>query len=133
MRQRSGRISPIITVVLNNSTMAVETNAMMASHSLYNTRDLGGNYADMGAAMGGYAERIEDPAQIIPAFQRARQVTEQEGKAVLLEFITQAETETLLPQGVFRKDAGFSPVSSELRAFPAGGPFFSVQRISKRS
>ena len=85
---------PIITVVLNNSTMAVETNAMMASHSLYNTRDLGGNYADMGAAMGGYAERIEDPAQIIPAFQRARQVTEQEGKAVLLEFITQAETET---------------------------------------
>ena len=85
---------PIITVVLNNSTMAVETNAMMASHSLYNTRDLGGNYADMGKAMGGYAERIEDPAQIIPAFQRARQVTEQEGKAVLLEFITQAETET---------------------------------------
>ena len=66
----------------------------MASHSLYNTRDLGGNYADMGAAMGGYAERIDDPAQIIPAFQRARQVTEQEGKAVLLEFITQAETET---------------------------------------
>ncbi len=85
---------PIITVVLNNSTMAVETNAMMASHSLYNTRDLGGNYADMGTAMGGYAERIEDPAQIIPAFQRARKVTEEEGKAVLLEFITQAETET---------------------------------------
>ncbi|PKB80169.1 MAG: hypothetical protein BZY88_09620 [SAR202 cluster bacterium Io17-Chloro-G9] len=85
---------PIITVVLNNSTMAVETNAMMASHAIYNTRDLGGNYADMGTAMGGYAERIEDPAQIIPAFQRARQMTEQEGKAVLLEFITQSETQT---------------------------------------
>ena len=85
---------PIITVVLNNSTMAVETNAMAASHEIYNTRDLGGNYADLGTAMGGYAERIEDPAQIIPAFQRARQMTEQEGKSVLLEFITQSETET---------------------------------------
>jgi len=85
---------PIITVVLNNFTMAVETHSMATSHSLFNTRDLGGNYADMGRAMGGYAERIEDPAEIIPAFQRARRVTEQEGKAVLLEFITSAETET---------------------------------------
>jgi len=84
---------PIITVVLNNSTMAIETSAMATSHGLFKTRDLGGNYADMGRAMGGYAERIEDPAQVIPAFQRARQVTEQEGNAVLLEFITSAETE----------------------------------------
>ena len=84
---------PIITVVLNNSTMAIETSAMQTSHGLFNTRDLGGNYADMGRAMGGYAERIDDPAQIIPAFQRARRVTEQEGNAVLLEFITSAETE----------------------------------------
>ncbi len=84
---------PIITVVLNNSTMAIETSAMATSHGLFNTRDLGGNYADMGRAMGGYAERIEDPAQVIPAFQRARRVTEQEGNAVLLEFITSAETE----------------------------------------
>ena len=73
--------------------MAIETSAMATSHGLYNTRDLGGNYADMGRAMGGYAERIEDPAQVIPAFQRARRVTEQEGNAVLLEFITSAETE----------------------------------------
>ena len=84
---------PIITVVLNNSTMAVETNAMATSHALYGTRDLGGNYADMGRAMGGYAERIEDPSDVAAAFQRARQQTE-EGRAVLLEFITAAETET---------------------------------------
>jgi acetolactate synthase-1/2/3 large subunit len=83
---------PIITVVLNNSTMAVETHAMETSHQLYGSRDLGGNYADMGRAMGGYAERIEDPAEVAPAFQRARQMTE-EGKAVLLEFITSAETD----------------------------------------
>ena len=84
---------PIITVVLNNSTMAVETGAMATSHALYNTRDLGGNYADMGRAMGGYSERIESPAEIAPAFRRAREQTEA-GRAVLLEFITSAEIET---------------------------------------
>ena len=66
---------------------------MADSHRLYNTRDLGGNYADMGRAMGGYAERIEDPNEISAAFARARRVTEQEGRAVLLEFITSVETE----------------------------------------
>ena len=85
---------PIITVVLNNSTMAVETRSMADSHRMYNTRDLGGDYADMARAMGGYAERIEDPADVVAAFKRARRVTEEEGQAVLLEFITSAETET---------------------------------------
>ena len=84
---------PIITVVLNNSTMAVETQAMQTSHALYGSRDLGGNYADMGRAMGGYAERVENPSDVAAAFQRARRQTE-EGRPVLLEFITSAETET---------------------------------------
>ena len=84
---------PIITVVLNNSTMAAEVRQMADSHRLYGTRDLGGNYADMATAMGGYAERIEDPNEVSAAFTRARRVTEQEGRAVLLEFITSIETE----------------------------------------
>ncbi|KAA1285254.1 MAG: thiamine pyrophosphate-requiring protein [SAR202 cluster bacterium] len=84
---------PIITVVLNNSSMAVETKQMADSHNLYGTRDLGGNYADLGKAMGGYAERVTDPNQISAAFTRARKVTEEEGKAVLLEFITNEEVE----------------------------------------
>ena len=37
------------------------------------------------------AERIEDPADIGPAFQRARRITE-EGAPVLLEFVTSVET-----------------------------------------
>ncbi len=73
--------------------MAVETEAMATSHELFGTRDLGGNYADMGRAMGGYAERIEDPEEIRPAFQRARKMTE-DGKPVLLEFITSSEVNT---------------------------------------
>ena len=81
---------PILTVVLNNSTMAVETRHMAASHERYGTRDLGGNYADMARAMGGWAERVEDPAEAGPAIVRARRATE-EGRAALLEFITGAE------------------------------------------
>ena len=42
--------------------------------------------------MGGYAERVTDPDEIIPAFQRAREQNEN-GNAVLLEFITNQEIE----------------------------------------
>ena len=81
---------PILTVVLNNATMAIETNARKLSHKLYRTRDLGGDYADMGRAMGGYAERVEHPEAIAAAFRRAWRAN-QEGKAALLEFITSEE------------------------------------------
>ena len=83
---------PILTIVLNNSTMAVETRHMALSHERYGTRDLGGNYADMARAMGGWAERVEEPAAVAPAIVRARRATE-EGRAALLEFITGAEIE----------------------------------------
>ena len=82
---------PIVTVVLNNSTMACETDHMAVSHEHYQTRDLGGNYADLGRDMGGHGERIVNPAEIVPAFQRARRITEEEGRPVLLEFITTDE------------------------------------------
>lgn len=81
---------PILTVVLNNSSMAAETSHMTASHERYRTRDLGGNYAEMGKALGGYAEKIERPDDVAPALQRARRAT-QEGRAALLEFITSEE------------------------------------------
>ena len=81
---------PITTIVLNNSSMAIERHALAISHERYRARDIGGNYADMGRAMGGYAERIEKPDDIIPAIQRARQ-HKAEGRAVLLEFITSEE------------------------------------------
>jgi acetolactate synthase-1/2/3 large subunit len=81
---------PITTVVLNNSAMAIERHALVVSHERYRTRDIGGHYADMGRAMGGYAERVESPADIGPAIQRARKANE-DGQAVLLEFITSEE------------------------------------------
>ena len=81
---------PITTVVLNNSSMAIERHALVVSHERYRTRDIGGNYADMGRAMGGQAERVEHPKEIAPAIERARRANA-EGKAVLLEFITSEE------------------------------------------
>ena len=83
---------PILTVVFNNSTMAVETDHLARSHQLFRTRDIGGNYADMAAAMGGWSERVEDPSQVGDAIIRARHATE-DGQASLLEFITSEETE----------------------------------------
>ena len=83
---------PITTIVLNNSAMAIERHALVVSHDRYRTRDIGGNYADLGRAMGGHAERVEKPAEIIPALERARKLN-QDGHAVLLEFITSEEIE----------------------------------------
>jgi len=81
---------PIITMVLNNSTMAAEVPDMPVAQERYRSRDLGGNYADLGRAMGGYTERVENPAEIEPAIQRACQANE-EGRPALLEFITSEE------------------------------------------
>ena len=82
---------PICTIVLNNSTMAIEIPHMKLSHEKHKARDLGGNYAALARDLGGWSERIEDPADIGNAILRARRAT-LEGKACLLEFITSAET-----------------------------------------
>jgi acetolactate synthase-1/2/3 large subunit len=82
---------PILTVVLNNSSMAIEIGHLVVSHDKYRTRDIGGRYADLARAMGGWAERVERPEEISSAFARARKATES-GQAALLEFITSQET-----------------------------------------
>jgi len=82
---------PILTVVLNNSSMAIEIPHLVVSHDKYRTRDIGGRYADLARAMGGWSERVERPEDIAGAFARARKATES-GQAALLEFITSEET-----------------------------------------
>ena len=82
---------PILSVLSNNFEMATETARMTVSHGRYQTRATLGNYADMAKAMGGYAERVEHPAEVRPAIDRARRATE-EGRPALVEVITSAET-----------------------------------------
>ena len=82
---------PSTTIVLNNSTMAIETHAMAYSHEKYRTRDLGGSYANIAKDLGGWSERVDNPGEVGNAILRARQQNEN-GRAALLEFITSAET-----------------------------------------
>ena len=83
---------PIITIVLNNFTMGSNVTFMKVSHERYRTRDIIGNYADIAKALGGYAERVESPADIKPALQRAARISKEDARPVLLEFITSEET-----------------------------------------
>jgi thiamine pyrophosphate-dependent acetolactate synthase large subunit-like protein len=83
---------PIMSVLSNNFSMAIELKAMTTSTEKYRSTDISGNYAEFAKALGGYGERITDPDEIVPAIKRGIAAT-QEGKAVLLEFITQKETQ----------------------------------------
>jgi len=82
---------PSCTIVLNNSTMAIEIDHLKVSHDRYRTRDIGGNYANIARELGGWSERVTEPGEVRAAILRAKRQTE-EGRPALLEFITGPET-----------------------------------------
>ena len=82
---------PIMSILLNNFSMAMEIPIMPISTKKYRSTDISGDYAAMARAFGGYGERITDPNEIVPAIKRGIEQT-QKGVAVLLEFITCQET-----------------------------------------
>ena len=79
---------PILSVLFNNFSMAIEIPVMPVSQEKYNSTDISGHYADFATALGGYGERVEQPPDIIPAIKRGIEQTEA-GRPALLEFITQ--------------------------------------------
>jgi acetolactate synthase-1/2/3 large subunit len=83
---------PILSILFNNFSMAIELPIMQVSTEKFRSTDISGHYADMAKAFGGYGERIETPDEIIPAIKRGIQKT-QEGVPTLLEFITAKEIE----------------------------------------
>jgi thiamine pyrophosphate-dependent acetolactate synthase large subunit-like protein len=83
---------PVLSVLLNNSCMAIELPVMPVATRKYGSTDISGNYAALAQALGGYGERITEPAEIVPAIQRGIRQT-QEGTPALLEFITAREIE----------------------------------------
>ena len=90
-KRRCGSASPITTIVLNNSTMAIYPDSRMPTAvARYNTKQMTGNFADMSRALGAYAEQITEPQDIAPAMQRAME-RNQAGEFALLEFITKEE------------------------------------------
>src|SRR3569623_1173537 len=87
---------PIMSILLNNFSMAIELKVMPISTEKYRSTDISGDYAAMARAFGGYGERVTKPEDIVPAIRRGIQKT-QEGVPVLLEFITSKEPEVARP------------------------------------
>jgi acetolactate synthase-1/2/3 large subunit len=83
---------PILSILLNNFSMAIELKVMPVSTERYRSTDISGDYAAMARAFGGYGERVTDPDDIVPAIRRGIEQTRQ-GNPALLEFITSKEVD----------------------------------------
>jgi acetolactate synthase-1/2/3 large subunit len=62
---------PILSIMLNNSSMAMELPMMPVSTERFRSTDISGDYATLAKALGGYAERVTDPGELVPAARRA--------------------------------------------------------------
>ncbi|MGE0421738.1 MAG: thiamine pyrophosphate-requiring protein [Reyranellaceae bacterium] len=82
---------PILSILLNNFSMAIELAVMKVSTEKYRSTDISGDYAAMARAFGGYGERVTKTSEIAAAIKRGIEQTRQ-GKPALLEFITSKET-----------------------------------------
>ena len=82
---------PILTIMFNNSALGGYEKHMPVATERFQTKFLSGDYAKVAEGLGGYSEKVENPADIIPAIQRAQKETEA-GKPALLEIITREET-----------------------------------------
>lgn len=83
---------PILSILMNNFSMAIELNVMKISTEKFRSTDISGNYSEMAKAFGGYGERVTEPGEIRAAIQRGIEATEN-GQPALLEFITAKENQ----------------------------------------
>jgi acetolactate synthase-1/2/3 large subunit len=83
---------PIISLVFNNSTMAIETETLVESHELFATRDIGGDYTRLADSLGVAARRVEQPEALRDALQWGIDAN-RAGQSVLIEVITSVETD----------------------------------------
>ena len=90
-----------LTIVLKNSLMGGYTKYHPNAAQHYDIQNLGGDYADMAKALGGYGERISEVSEIKPAIARAL-AQNAKGIPALLEFITKEELNMArdLPEGI---------------------------------
>jgi len=79
---------PILSVLLNNFSMAIELKVMKTATEKFRSTDISGHYANFAKALGGWGERVTEPGDIVPAIKRAVAKT-REGTPALLEFITE--------------------------------------------
>jgi acetolactate synthase-1/2/3 large subunit len=78
---------PILSILFNNHSMAMEFKAMAVSKEKYKSTDISGNYSDWAKALGAYSQRITDASQVVHALLEGIAATKA-GRPALLEFIT---------------------------------------------
>jgi len=81
---------PILSILLNNSAMAVELDQMPIATKRYRSTDISGDYAALARALGGEGERVTEPGEIAAAIRRGIEAVEA-GRPTLIEFITSRE------------------------------------------
>jgi acetolactate synthase-1/2/3 large subunit len=87
---------PILSVVLNNGTMAAETRMTVIASERYDVLSQTGDYSKVASALGAWAERVSQPEEIVPAIRRALEAT-RGGSPAVLEFMTTNETAVSAP------------------------------------
>ncbi len=81
---------PILSILLNNASMAMELNVMPTATEKFRSTDIGGDYAAFARALGGHGERVRAVEDIVPAIRRGVAAT-QAGQPALIEFMTSQE------------------------------------------
>jgi thiamine pyrophosphate-dependent acetolactate synthase large subunit-like protein len=82
----------ILSILLNNHSMAIELPVMPVATDKYRATDISGDYAAFARSLGCHGERVTDASEIVPALKRALAATDA-GQPALVEFITEQETE----------------------------------------
>jgi len=87
---------PILTIVMNNGLMGGYGEWMPDAVERYDSNQLGGSYAGVGAALGAYTESVDEPAQLRAALERCIGSVKS-GRAALLEVMTHEEPTLAVP------------------------------------
>lgn len=88
---------PILSIVKNNSYMAIQAPMQRVATSKYDdVSRVSGNYAEFAKALGGYGERITSPGEVAAAIRRGIEQTKN-GVPALLEFITHPRISFTIP------------------------------------
>ncbi len=81
---------PILTILINNSKLGGYQHRYPIASARYNLDLLSGSYAKVAEGLGGYTEKVEQPADIVPALQRAKKSLAS-GQPALVEIVTADE------------------------------------------
>jgi thiamine pyrophosphate-dependent acetolactate synthase large subunit-like protein len=87
---------PVLTIVLNNGLMGGYGEWMPDAVERYGSNQLGGSYAEIGAALGAYTQRVAQPAELQAGLERCIGSVES-GQAALLEVMTHEESVLAVP------------------------------------